>query len=101
MTKNANNRFGNFLIIFIYLYFRCRNIKAHENEANKKTPKKSTGRMKIGQVFKKTPTKENGGNLFGVPLNRICDGENLPKPVKVSIRAGLDSRFYFGPQWIF
>lgn len=41
--------------------------------------------MKIGQVFKKTPTKENGGNLFGVPLNRICDGENLPKPVMVSI----------------
>lgn len=40
--------------------------------------------MKIGQVFKKTPTKENGGNLFGVPLGRISDGESLPKPVMVS-----------------
>ncbi|KAE9536609.1 hypothetical protein AGLY_007011 [Aphis glycines] len=56
-------------------------VKAQENETNKKTPKKSSSRMKIGQVFKKTPTKDNGGNLFGVPLNRICDGENLPKPV--------------------
>lgn len=63
-----------------------RSVKAQENETNKKTPKKSSGRMKIGQVFKKTPTKENGGNLFGVPLNRICDGENLPKPVMVSVQ---------------
>ncbi|XP_025413731.1 rho GTPase-activating protein 20-like isoform X3 [Sipha flava] len=62
-------------------HFILRSVKAQENETNKKTPKKSSGRMKIGQVFKKTPTKENGGNLFGVPLNRICDGENLPKPV--------------------
>jgi len=66
-----------------FLFFRS--VKAQENETNKKTPKKSSSRMKIGQVFKKTPTKDNGGNLFGVPLNRICDGENLPKPVMVSI----------------
>lgn len=70
------------LDLFLFL---IRNIKAQENEANKKTPKKSSGRIKIGQVFKKTPTKENGGNLFGVPLNKICDGETLPKPVMVSI----------------
>ncbi|KAL5241046.1 hypothetical protein ACI65C_008456 [Semiaphis heraclei] len=62
-------------------HFILRSVKAQENETSKKTPKKSSGRMKIGHVFKKTPTKENGGNLFGVPLNRICDGENLPKPV--------------------
>lgn len=57
--------------------------------------------MKIGQVFKKTPTKENGGNLFGVPLNRICDGENLPKPVMVSILylqtdSGVYLKYYLG-----
>ncbi|VVC26378.1 Hypothetical protein CINCED_3A017878 [Cinara cedri] len=62
-------------------HFILRSVKVQENETNKKTPKKSSGRMKIGQVFKKTPTKDNGGNLFGVPLSRICDGENLPKPV--------------------
>lgn len=68
-------------------------MKAQENETNKKTPKKHSGRIKIGQVFKKTPTKENGGNLFGVPLNRIiCDGENLPKPVMVSILTFLFPR---------
>ena len=68
-----------------------RSVKGQENETNKKTPKKSSSRMKIGQVFKKTPTKDNGGNLFGVPLNRICDGENLPKPVMVSIYLQTDS----------
>jgi len=72
-----------------------RSVKAQENETNKKTPKKSSGRMKIGQVFKKTPTKENGGNLFGVPLNRICDGENLPKPVMVSIYLQIDNSVCF------
>jgi len=66
-----------------------RSVKVQENETSKKTPKKSSGRIKIGQVFKKTPTKENGGNLFGVPLNRICDGENLPKPVMVSLTRDL------------
>ncbi|XP_050442931.1 rho GTPase-activating protein 20-like isoform X2 [Adelges cooleyi] len=63
-------------------HFILRNLKAQEIESSKKTPKKSSGRIKIGQVFKKTSSnKENGGNLFGVPLNRVCDGDNLPKPV--------------------
>ncbi|XP_050530835.1 rho GTPase-activating protein 20-like isoform X2 [Daktulosphaira vitifoliae] len=67
-------------------HFILRNLKAHENEINKKTPKKSSGRIKIGQVFKKTSSKENGGNLFGVPLNKICDGDNLPKPVMAMLQ---------------
>jgi hypothetical protein len=87
VRKQRIFRFDN--VEFIFKRLQCflfsRSVKAQENETNKKTPKKSSGRMKIGQVFKKTPTKENGGNLFGVPLNRICDGENLPKPVMVSI----------------
>jgi len=78
-----------------YVLVFSRSVKAQENETNKKTPKKSSSRMKIGQVFKKTPTKENGGNLFGVPLNRICDGENLPKPVMVSIYLQTESGVCF------
>ncbi|XP_024080910.1 rho GTPase-activating protein 20-like isoform X3 [Cimex lectularius] len=51
-------------------------------DSEKKLAKKSTGRIRIGQVFRKSLSKENaGGCLFGLPLQRICPGDQLPRPV--------------------
>ncbi|XP_073993009.1 rho GTPase-activating protein 20-like isoform X3 [Rhodnius prolixus] len=52
-------------------------------ESEKKCQKKANGgRMRIGQVFRRSVSKENAtGCLFGLPLSRICQGDQLPRPV--------------------
>ncbi|BES91920.1 RhoGAP [Nesidiocoris tenuis] len=51
-------------------------------ESDKKCPKKAGGRMRIGQVFRRSLSKETaGGCLFGLPLARICQNDQLPRPV--------------------
>lgn len=92
LISTRNNYLIYYLLIGLLISF-FRSVKAQENETHKKTPKKSSGRMKIGQVFKKTPTKDNGNNLFGVPLSRICEGEILPKPVMVSVHLNINTNW--------
>lgn len=62
-------------------------------EENKKSTKK-TGRISLGQVFRRSLTKENPGCLFGLPLSRIMDGDNIPKPVAVSLPTFIKKIFY-------
>uniref|UniRef100_A0A1B6DL33 Rho-GAP domain-containing protein n=1 Tax=Clastoptera arizonana TaxID=38151 RepID=A0A1B6DL33_9HEMI len=66
--------------------------KAPDSEV-KKSVKKSGGRMRIGQVFRRSMSKDNSGCLFGVPLSKVCEGDNLPRPVM----AMLQQLFSKGP----
>lgn len=50
----------------------------------KKSCKKASTRMRIGHVFRRSLSKESAGCLFGLPLAKICEGDNLPRPVMVS-----------------
>uniref|UniRef100_A0A1B6K974 Rho-GAP domain-containing protein n=1 Tax=Graphocephala atropunctata TaxID=36148 RepID=A0A1B6K974_9HEMI len=62
-------------------HFILRNtVKSCDNEV-KKSCKKSTSRMRIGHVFRRSLSKDNSGCLFGLPLAKICEGDNLPRPV--------------------
>lgn len=62
----------------------CRNACKNPESGEKKSPKKMSNRMRIGQVFRRSLSKESPGCLFGLPLSRICQGDSLPPPVVVS-----------------
>lgn len=55
--------------------------KSNENDVKKSG--KKTGRIRIGQVFRRSLSKDNSGCLFGQPLAKVCDGEMLPRSVMV------------------
>ncbi|XP_039300570.1 uncharacterized protein LOC111049360 [Nilaparvata lugens] len=59
----------------------------HENEVKKSA--KKAGRIRIGQVFRRSLSKDNSGCLFGQPLARVCEGETLPRPVMMMLQQVL------------
>ncbi|CAH1405678.1 unnamed protein product, partial [Nezara viridula] len=61
--------------------FILRNACKSPDPGEKKSPKKMSNRMRIGQVFRRSLSKESPGCLFGLPLSRICQGDSLPPPV--------------------
>ncbi|KAL1123299.1 hypothetical protein AAG570_002385 [Ranatra chinensis] len=66
-------------------HFVLRNAsKVVENE--KKPIKKTTSRIRIGQVFRRSVSKDNTVCLFGLPLSRICEGDALPRPVMAMLQ---------------
>lgn len=71
----------------LYFIFTSRNSFKENGSDNgeKKNGKKVSGRMKFGQVFRRTPNKdEPAGFLFGLPLGKLCHGDKLPSPLVVS-----------------
>nr|XP_018906166.1 PREDICTED: uncharacterized protein LOC109036419 [Bemisia tabaci] len=60
-----------------------RSAKTPDSDIKKK---KSPGRMKIGQIFRRSHSKENPGCLFGLPLTKIVDGDELPRPVMAMLQ---------------
>lgn len=73
-----------FVIIILFRFVYRSTAKSCDNEV-KKTCKKGAGRMRIGHVFRRSISKESTGCLFGLPLSKICEGDNLPRPVMVSL----------------
>lgn len=80
-------KWKSFLFILFYFIFASRNSFKENGSENgeKKNGKKVSGRMKFGQVFRRTPNKdESAGFLFGLPLGKLCHGDKLPSPLIVS-----------------
>ncbi|XP_075223059.1 uncharacterized protein LOC142325326 isoform X2 [Lycorma delicatula] len=56
------------------------------NDSEVKKSGKKGGRIRIGQVFRRSLSKDNSGCLFGQPLTKVCDGETLPRSVMVMLQ---------------
>lgn len=67
-------------------HFILRSTCKPSDSETKKSGKKSSGRMRIGQVFRRSLSKDNSGCLFGLPLAKICEGDNLPRPVMAMLQ---------------